>query len=199
MASNKLLKNTRFLSEAGRFFRENEKEIIDIILFGSSVKGKEKPRDVDILILFKRKKNIDLAYGFRKRLEKMGLVAEVISKTYKELFEASFVAREAILSEGYSLILRTFLANGLGYANLILFRYSLKGFTKSDRMRFYYSLYGRGNAKGMLKEFNAVKFSETVILCPVGSENGMKEYLDGWNIKYREFPILIPERIMEMY
>lgn len=190
-----LLKNTKFLSKVNGFFKENEGELIDIILFGSAVKGKEKPNDIDIIVLFKKKKNIDAAYEFRKELEKLGLPASVTSKTYKELFEVSFAAREAILSEGYSLILKKFLANGFGYNNLILFRYSLKGFNKSNRMRFYYSLYGRSGSKGMVKELNAIKFSDTILLCPVENENRMKEYLDNWNIEYKEFPVLIPERI----
>ena len=47
----KLLKNAVFKSEIRKFFRKNESEIVDIILFGSIVKGKEKPRDIDILII----------------------------------------------------------------------------------------------------------------------------------------------------
>lgn len=198
MESNKLLKNTKFLSEVNRFFKENEEEIIDIILFGSTVKGKEKPGDVDILILFKKKKNIDLGYKLRKKLEKLGLETEITLKTYKELFESSFIAREAVLSEGYSLITKKSLAKGLGYTNLILFKYSLKGFNKSMRMRFYYSLYGRGKEKGMLKELNVIKFSETILLCPVENEEMMKEYLNNWNMEYKEFPILIPTRIKDI-
>lgn len=199
MKSNKLLKNTKFLSEISGFFKENKEEIIDIILFGSILKGKEKPEDIDILILFKEKKNIDLAYSLRKKLEKLSLKAEITIKTYKELFDPSFLAREAMLSEGYSLITQKSLSKGLGYTNLFLFKYSLKEFNKSTRMRFYYSLYGRGSGKGMLKELNAVKFSETVLLCPPNNEENMKEYLNSWNIRYKEFPILIPTRIKEVF
>ena len=98
MVLNKLLRNTKFLSKVDKFFKDNEKEIIDIILFGSVIKGKDKPRDVDILILFSKKKDIDLAYDFRKNLERLGLKVSITSKTYKELFEPSFMARDAITS-----------------------------------------------------------------------------------------------------
>ncbi len=43
-----LLKNTKFLSDIRTFYRKNEKELIDIILFGSATKGKSKPSDIDL-------------------------------------------------------------------------------------------------------------------------------------------------------
>lgn len=190
-----LLKNTKFKYEIKEFFNKNEGIIFDIIVFGSSVRGKEKPGDADILILYKDKKDIDVGYELKKKLEKIGYNAEVTNKSYKELLEESFKAREAVLSEGYSLVYRKFLAEGLGYTNIILFRYELKGFSKSDRMRFYYSLYGRNGQKGMLKELNAIKFSETILLCPIENSERMKEYLGNWKIRFIEFPIIIPSRL----
>lgn len=191
----KLLKNTKFRYEVREFFKENKNKVLDVILFGSSVRGKEKPKDIDILVLYKDKKDIDLSYELKKKVGKKGFEVDIINKTYKELFEESFKAREAVLSEGYSLVYGKFLSEGLGYMNLVLFKYELKGFSKSDRMRFYYSLYGRNGAKGILKELNSKKFSETVLFCPVGNAERMKEYLGNWKIKFIEFPIMIPSRL----
>ena len=191
-----LLKNTKFNYETKDFFNRNKEKILDIILFGSIVRGKEKPRDIDLLILYKNKKDIDLSYELKKKLEKSGCTIEIIDKSYMELFEESFKAREAVLSEGYSLIYGKFLSEGLGYMKLTLFRYKLKGLNKSERMRFYYSLYGRGKGQeGMLKELSAVKFSETILLCPIENTERMKEYLENWKIKFIEFPIMIPSRL----
>lgn len=192
MALKKLWKNTKFLNEIKVFFKENKSKLIDIILFGSVVKGKEEPKDIDLLVLFKEKKDLDLSYKLRKKLEKKNFKVEIISKTYKELFESVFKAREAILSEGFSLIYKKFLSEGFGYINFILFKYELRKFSKSDRMRFYYSLYGRGKEKGMIKKLNLIKFSETILLCFIEFENKVMEYLDAWKIEYIKFPILIP-------
>lgn len=194
--SIRLLKNIKFISEVNNFFNENEKELIDIILFGSTIKGKENPKDIDLLLLFKRKKDLELSYKLRKRLEKLDLNVEITNKDYKEIYQQEFKARERILSEGYSLILKRYISEGYGYVNFMLFKYELVGFSKSDRMRFYYSLYGRGEGGGMLRLLNAIKFSETVLLCPIDKTIEMSEFLDGWKIKYKDFPILIPERII---
>ena len=93
------------------------------------------------------------------------------------------------------MVYNKFLFEGLGYLSFNLFKYELKQFNKSERMRFYYSLYGRNNEKGMLKMLDSIKFSDSIILCPVENVERMKEYFDTWKLKYVEFPILIPERI----
>ena len=66
-------------------------------------------------------------------------------------------------------------------------------------MRFYYSLYGRNkNDGGILKDLNVLKFSDTILLCPIQNTEKMKEYLDYWKIKYIEFPIMMPDRLKNL-
>ena len=191
--SKQLYKNTRFQYEIKKFYNKEE-TILDIIVFGSSVKGKEKPNDIDLLVLFKDKKDLDTSYKLKKLLEKnFSINIEIVSKSYSGLFSPSFKAREAIIAEGYSIIQSKKLSEGFGYNSLMLFRYSLKGFNKSQRMRFYYSLYGRTkDQKGILKELKAKKFLESVILCPIENTEKIKEFFDIWKISVEYFPILIP-------
>lgn len=190
--------NMELKSEIKKFFIKNKEIILDIILFGSFIKGKEKPNDIDMLILYKDKKDIEKSHELKKILEKKGYNVDITDKTYSEFFEDSFKVKEDILSEGYSVINNKFLSEGFGYISFILFKYELIGFTKSDRMRFYYSLSGRTKKDtGILKDLDALKFSDTILLCPVENAEKMKEYLDYWKIKYIEFPIMIPSRLKQ--
>jgi len=183
-------------SKSKTFYSQNKKEVLDILLFGSVIKGKSKPHDLDILIIFKEKNNIDLIYKFRLMLESsVTLSVEVTGKSYFELFKKTFVIREAILSEGYSLINHCFFSQGLGFVNKVMFHYNLKGKNKSERMRFYYSLHGR-NTEGILKKLDAKKFMDTVILCPVEHQEEMREFFNHWKIEFKVIPILIPERLL---
>ena len=191
--SIQLLKNTNFLSKTKKFYEKNKEEVLDIILFGSAIKGKEKPADVDILMLYKSKVNLDISYELKKELSFLGEI-EIISKTYSQLFDSSISAREAVLSEGYSLIHKKFLHEGLGYSSFMLFKYRLEGMSKSRRMQFYYSLYGR-TGKGMLEELKSYKFSENTILAPMTESEKMKEYLEKW-VRFVEMPILMPSRLL---
>lgn len=191
-----LLKNKKFQSEISRFFKENEQTVIDIVLFGSILKGKEKPRDIDIMLIFKKSVDINLAYTLRKSLENLGLNIEVTSITYAGLFSPDFIARESFLLEGYSLITKKPILQGLGFSSFVIFKYDLSKLTKSERMRFYYSLYGRNKQKGMLKELNAKKFSDSIILSPIKTSEQTKSYLNTWKIKYIEIPVFIPDRFI---
>ncbi len=64
-------------------------------------------------------------------------------------------------------------------------------------MRFYYALYGRDYKSGIIKEFKAIKFSDSIIIIDSEKEYLMKEFLDNWKLEYTSFPILIPTRITE--
>lgn len=195
----KLWKDTKFKKVVQKFHSEHRHEIIDIILFGSSVRGKDKPNDIDILILFFEKKNLQTSYELKTSLRKAGYEAEISEKTYQELLSGTFKPAESIISEGYSIIYEKAISEGLNYHSEELFKYELRGFEKTKRMRFYYSLYGRNkNDKGMIRELKATKFSDTILLCPVENVEQMKEYLTHWQIKYTNFPILLPSRLKEI-
>lgn len=183
-------------SEAILFYRKEKEDILDILLFGSLLKGKENPNDMDILLIFKNTVNIDTEYALRKLFEKKTNISiQIVSKTYPTLFETLFVAKEGILANGYSLIQKKTLAEAFGFSSQVLFSYQLKGKTKSERMRFYYALYGRGT-KGILDLFHAVKYTDTVILCPSSSQEKIRDFFTSWKIKYKETPLLIPQRIL---
>lgn len=183
-------------TEVKPFFLKNRAEIIDILLFGSVVKGKNQPNDIDILILFHNDKQLKLCQELRKKIEeKIEMKIEVTGLSYSELFNKSFLPREAILTEAYSLIYKNSISESLGFRSQIMFNYKLKGKTKSERMKFYYSLHGR-NAPGMLKRLAAIKYTETIILCPVENQEKMREYLNSWNLEFKETPLLIPARLL---
>ena len=188
-----LLKNKNFFKIIKEFLKKPQ--ILDIILFGSLARGKDEPRDIDLLVIYTGKEFE--GYNLRKKLESINKNIELIFKRYDDVFNPEFFAREAILSEGYSLKKKKFISESLGYDNFILFIYSLKNFNKSKRMQFYYSLYGRGKQLGMLEKSKSHKFSDKIILCPVENSETIKSFLERLGIIYRESPILIPKRMIK--
>lgn len=190
-----LLKNKIFRNKINEFFKKNKIKLIDIILFGSTIKGKAKPNDIDILLIFKEKVITDLEYELKKELEYLNIEINIIGKNYNSMMSETFFAREAILAEGYSLINDNFISSELGYKNFILFKYELNGFNQSKRMRFQYSLYGREKKGGMIKELSLIKFSDSILLSNVENYEKTKDYLNSWNIKFEDMPILIPSRL----
>jgi len=196
--SKNLLLPSSFEKYTRQFYAEHRNVLLDIILFGSTIRGKQKPADTDILLLFKDKTDLAVSYQFRKSGEKYHLNLEVIPKTYHELLSSDFLARESILSEGYSIIKKASLSKLLNFSSFVLFRYHLKNLTKSKRMLFYYSLYGRRTGEtGMLSALQAVKLTDSTLLVPVSKSEEAKIYLASWHIDFMEIPLLIPQRIVQ--
>jgi len=158
---------------------KKDKEIVDIILFGSVTKGKDSPKDIDVIILFNKK--ID-----RSILKQHN----PIIKTYAEFFD-SFPA-ESIITEGHSLIFDKKIHELYKMRSAYIFRYTLKDKNKSQRMQFYYALYGR-NMKGILDITNSKKFSDQTVLTPVENAEQMKEFFESNKIDFFYMPILYPE------
>ncbi len=195
--SGSLLKNTKLVNEIKNFHSKNREKLIDIILFGSSMRGKKEPMDVDLLLLFKDREDMDTEYDLRKRLERFEMAFDVTSVTYRGLFESSFLPREAVLTEGYSLVLNRRLSEGFGFDSRMLFLYSLKGFSTSRRMMFHYALKGRMGKKGMLREAGGVKISNTAVMVPVTNSDLFENFLKYWGIAYKKTSLLIPERTLK--
>lgn len=195
--SKNLSKNIKLKSEIKKFYKKYKNEIVDIILFGSAVRGKEKPKDIDILIVFQEKENTDLTYALRKNIEKLGYNVEITSRTYKNLFLSSFLPRENILTEGYSFILDRKISESFGYKSFNLFIYSLKNFSKSKRIMFHYALHGRNKRIGVLKKVRGIRLASVGILIPIENTEMFEEFLKYWNVSYKRFGILIPEGVIE--
>ena len=189
---NELLKNKKFIEISEKFLRFEE--ILDIIVFGSTIRGKDYPNDLDILIIFPKKINHEIEYQLRKDYEKLNLKIDLIAKTYNELFSAHFLAKESIVHEGYSIKHKKMINSLLGYKGFVLFRYYLEKMNNSDRMRFYYSLYGRGKEKGVLDTYYSIKFSDSIILVPVEYCDQIKDFFYKKEIKFDWFKVLFEGR-----
>ena len=187
--------NTQLTKISRAFFKRHERQLKDIILFGSFVRGKAKPEDIDILIIFKTKVNKDVEYELKKLFYEYAKNISLISKTEKECAEPSFDARESILFEGYSLISSKSLAEDFGFASFGLFFYDTKTLSNTKKTKFYYALNGRLSKKGIVEELDAIKFSDNVLAVPLDKIESAKEFFEYWGISYKYVPSLIPKRM----
>lgn len=177
------------------FYQKHKGEIKDIILFGSLMRGKSSPNDIDILILFKNKLNKDIEYEFKKQAAKELENISLISKTEIALYEPSFDAREAILFEGYSLIYNENLSSRYGFDSVGMFIYKTKQMSNADKTMFYYALNGRRGSAGILDALKGIKISDNIIIFPLNQIEGAKEFFGQWEIEYIYAPTLLPSRL----
>lgn len=189
-----ILKNITLKNKLKKFLAQN-RGITDIILFGSAVRGKELPRDLDILVLFKDKVEVEKEYALRKILEHFYPNISILSKTEKTWLNPAFDARESILFEGKSLIFGQNLAQKYGFSSYGAFKYSFEGWDKLKKTKFYYALNGRGSQKGILTLLFGIKLSDSFILISLEKIEPFRDFLESWKAKYIYFPLLLPTRM----
>ena len=186
--------NTRLLKKL-KAILATRPETADVILFGSAARGKERPNDIDVLILFKERVNKETEYGIRKELERYCKNVSVISKTELTVLDESFDARESVLFEGRSLITGKKLAEKYGFSSFGMFKYSFSGWDKLKKTKFYHALNGRAGKKGVADLLGCIKVSDSLILAPLEKIDEFREFLDSWKAAYTYIPTLIPGRL----
>jgi len=189
------------LSEIAREFASENPNVWDILLYGSVMKGKEKPNDVDIAVIAREGNPFEVSFEFKRLLEERGLSPdEVDVKGFllDELFDENNLVSFALLVEGYSLLNGKFLHERLNAKGYFLFRFSYSSLSQSQKMRFLYAYRGRNGSPGLLKQTNAMELAPGVVLVPVGSVYKFKEFLSLWGLSYELAPVLIGEFTREV-
>lgn len=80
----------------------------------------------------------------------------------------------------------------------VLFTYSTKHMSSSDKVRFHYSLKGRNKQQGLLKTVDGKHLGSTVLLIPKEQEAYVDEYFAVWNIPYKKHSIILQDELINM-
>jgi len=174
------------------FYRKNKGMISDIVVFGSLMRGKEEPKDIDIIIIFKNKIDKAIEYELRKKLPSN---VSAISKTWSNLTKPSFDGREGFLFEGYSLVTKEYISSLYGFSSFGLIKYSTKEMTNVEKTKFYYALNGRNSSEGAIISFDGIRLSDNLIAVPLWKIELAREFFDFWKFDYTYIPTLIPGRL----
>ncbi len=184
------------LGKAVRAFVENHREVFDVVLYGSTVIGKPSPNDVDVMILMKARlhpaeaKSLVLEFKAELRGILPGKRLDVRAMGLEDLFDPNNLASLGVVIEGLSLTRGKPLAELMNGEAYTLFRFTLRGMERKDRVRFQYALRGRDGKGGVLRELGALQLGAWVVLVPVGNTYRFKEFLDLWGVEYEAFTLL---------
>jgi len=189
-----MLKNSReFLilyKKAREFYNKNKKEIVDIVIFGSFVKGKILPKDIDICIVFREKINEELNKMIGDEFSKK-LVVHVSSLLIDNFFLKTHSLAKTLLKEGASLVNGKSLSENLGFSQNVLFSYSLKGKEQKEKTKIVYVLKGRNKKSGFVDSVNGKWLADNCFIIPVNADNEVMKILNKWQVKYERKNILL--------
>jgi predicted nucleotidyltransferase len=162
--------------------------VADVILFGSFVRDKLKPGDVDLCIITRdamEAAGLELVDSLKQELKESGLNFQVNILTEGELLFSGNTLARTLLEEGVSIWRGKPLAEIIGFKPKSLFIYSLKNFSPSQRVRLHYVLNGRRGEQGVLAEIGGRLLGAGVIEAPVQFEDKLTEIFGLWKVQFR--------------
>lgn len=182
-----------YLISKSKQFAKNNKSIFDIVIYGSAMKGKEEPSDIDILLIFlqnKLEERLLLTSKLKNILKEKIHNIDIKSINLPELFESSFLARQGIINEGHSLVYNEPFSKRLGFNGYALYTYSLRNLTHNQKTKFTYALIGR-TREGILRKLNVQPLGRGVFLVPIRNSLVFEDFLNSWNIKFIKKIVLV--------
>lgn len=152
---------------------KNYNEIKDIVIFGSFVKNKEEPEDIDIALIVE-KKDINLISKLKRDIL-VNIHITII--TENEILTNPLTL--TLINEGYSIAKEDYIRNILKIKPMKLYAYNLLHLNSSNKTLFNISL------KKTLKKINGEKISPGSVLIPIEQTGYFEEFLDAWQMKYK--------------
>jgi predicted nucleotidyltransferase len=164
-------------NKLSKYLKDNE--VLDMVVFGSAVKGKLNPNDVDIAIISEKDINFSLD-GFHFSLIKPVDFFKNPSSLINTLFREGFsLKKDKSFSEIYK------------FSSKVLFNYSLVSLSSSDKVKIVNVLRGKNKSRGLVLENNGEWLSNNLFIVPVGNEHLFERFFLNSKIKYRKNYILM--------
>lgn len=172
--------NSKILSiknKLGKYLKD--KNVLDIIVFGSLMKGKTSPNDIDIAIITKEDINVNIP-NFHISLLKP-----------EDFFINPPSIVHTLLREGYSLKNERPFCQIYKFSNKVLFKYELTNLKLSMKVKIVNILRGKNKEKGLVEESKGEWLANQVFFVPVGNEHILEKFFLNFKIKFNKYYVLI--------
>lgn len=183
-----MLKNSKEFSKLKSEWRKWKDELVDIFVFGSFVKGKSQPNDIDICLVFRN----DVTLEIVKKIEAiLGENYHICFLSADNFFTNPHSLARTLLLEGKSIISGKNFADSFGLRAEILYSYNLSAESPSKKVRFVYLLRGRGSSEGLVKKWKGEFISNNAFLVPVDKDNEVLKVFEMWKVKFSRKKIML--------
>lgn len=175
-----------------KIYLKKEKFLVDVILFGSALKSKPKPRDIDLFILCRKKdykKIEEIIYNcvLIGRKNKLNVHCEPL--IIDEIFNAGVFV--TLLHEGESIKKGKSISQALGAKSYVLVKYELRNKKNSEKVMFSYALYGRKRGGGLLAQLGGEELGKGVFLVPTSKFEIIKGFSKQWKVNFKALKIMV--------
>lgn len=172
-----------------RFVKKN-RNVLDIVLFGSMVRGKILPEDIDICLIGLKVTEAQIK-EFENLVNKIDRKVHISYLPLDNFLDPKQTLWKTIFHEGYSLVKNRNISKLIGFDSFVIFWYNLKTLEQKDKVRFYYALSGRDGSSGILKQVKGLHLGKGVIAVPLKNEDKIRNFFMNWKIPFNRRRILL--------
>ena len=180
-----MLKN---LKQFSKLKSELKNKVVDILLFGSAVKGKDKPNDIDICLVFREKVDLDIV---KKSQQILGDEYHVSSLTVDNFFTKPHSLAKTLLLEGKSIFSRESFSGVFGLESKLIYSYDLSKEKPSKKVSFVHLMRGRGKNEGLIIKWKGEFISRNSFLISIEKDNEVQEVFNKWEVKYNRRRVML--------
>src|SRR3989338_159786 len=177
-----MLKNLKIYSKLKKIAEGYSSSIVDIILFGSVVKSKTEPKDIDICLIFRDDVSLDIVKDIGSKL---GEKVHVSSLSINNFLNKKHSLVQTLLFEGISVKSGNRISENYSLDSHALYYYDISDMKKSDKVRFVYLLKGRKKGVGLVNKFGGEFLVPGCFIVPVEKDNEVLEIFNKWKIKFK--------------
>lgn len=181
-----MLKKLKPYSKLAKICKER-KDIADAVAFGSAVKGKTEPGDIDVCLIFRDIIDSD----FVKKLGEMFPNTHISALTVDNFFRKPHSLAATLLFEGISILSLKPLASVYGLKAFSMYKYELKGMPNLIKVSLLHALKGRSPKKGLVADLGGEFTAPCSFIMPPEKDDEMLKVLAKWQVKYSRKRILI--------
>ena len=155
------------------------RDILDVILFGSSIKGKTFPKDIDIAVITNKPVLEDIK-GFH-----------ISTLKSQDFFLNPPTLVNTLLREGYSLKYEKFFAERYQFSSKVLFTYKIASLKPSQKVKVVTILRGKKKEAGIVEEYHGKWLAKQVFTVPLASAYLFEQFFLNFSIPFKKYFILI--------
>ena len=182
------------LNDLRKWFGDAKQDaaIFDIVLYGSAARGKLRPGDTDIAVIFREgnlRERLAKVQSLKRKIPE-GQNVDMKGILWEELFREEFLARAGIFLEGIGIFDGKPFAERMDFHGAVLFIHTLRGKSHTEKVKFNYVLRGR-NGMGMLEHLHATALAPGVVRVPISSSAQFEEVLRTHHVAYVKENVLL--------